>query len=367
MIKDFLKNNPDLYLDYDVNYSELHPYIAYIAPLYIKPIFNEFDKGDLYQGKIIKSGNIHLKDEFFTDFDVVIRVGIETLYVSLHDPNLFISTSNKRYQTKKLLHEKEDRSIRKLTIYHGLNPNYDEYEFLNKYVKEQEFFEENPNMISRLEQTQMGWTLNQIEINPYDVSLSKHYNDGFENESDEIIKKLNDDKSGIFLLNGVPGTGKTSYIEYLTSCVSKPFVWIPIALFENLFTDPTAIDFVHNHLKDTILIIEDAENILSDDGKRSTATSTLLNMTSGTISKVLNLKVIATFNVDTKRLDKALMRPGRLRHHYEFKPLSEFKAYDLADELGLNIDNKEYTLAELYNFKEIKKDESSRKIGFGKG
>ena len=51
---------------------------------------------------------------------------------------------------------------------------------------------------------------------------------------------------------------------------------------------------------------------------------------------MLNVQIICTFNVDLRRLDSALLRPGRLIARKEFKPLTELDANLLAQRLGIN-------------------------------
>ncbi len=85
-----------------------------------------------------------------------------------------------------------------------------------------------------------------------------------------------------------------------------------------------------------VLLIEDAEPLLA---ARSTDTriqgvTNLLNMTDGLLNDMLSLQIICTFNVGLKKLDKALLRPGRLIARKEFKAMSALDANRLAQQLG---------------------------------
>jgi len=48
----------------------------------------------------------------------------------------------------------------------------------------------------------------------------------------------------------------------------------------------------------------------------------LLNLSDGLLSDCLHMQLISTFNTDIARLDKALLRKGRVIARYEFKPLT---------------------------------------------
>jgi hypothetical protein len=72
-------------------------------------------------------------------------------------------------------------------------------------------------------------------------------------------------------------------------------------------------------------------------------------MTDGLLNDMLKLQIICTFNVDLKRLDSALLRPGRLIARKEFKPLSELDANILAQRLGIKYHfTAPATLGEIY-------------------
>ena len=72
-------------------------------------------------------------------------------------------------------------------------------------------------------------------------------------------------------------------------------------------------------------------------------------MTDGLLNDMLNLQIICTFNVDLKKLDSALLRPGRLIARKEFKPLSVIDANRLAQRLGIKHHFKKATkLNEIY-------------------
>ena len=102
-----------------------------------------------------------------------------------------------------------------------------------------------------------------------------------------------------------------------------------------------------------VLLIEDAEPLLAkrQEGVRIQGVTNLLNMTDGLLNDMLNLQIICTFNVDLKKLDSALLRPGRLIARKEFKALNELDANLLAQRLGIKHHfKKSATLGEIYSY-----------------
>jgi hypothetical protein len=63
----------------------------------------------------------------------------------------------------------------------------------------------------------------------------------------------------------------------------------------------------------TVVIVEDAENIIMDRRTSgSSAVSNLLNISDGLLADFLNVQLICTFNSSVIMVDSALMRKGRL-------------------------------------------------------
>lgn len=193
------------------------------------------------------------------------------------------------------------------------------------------------------------------------------YNEGFDKIHESIVESVLNDKNGIYLLYGEPGTGKSTYIKYLVAaCETKKqkFVYVPSCLFGD-FTDPTFLPFLIEN-RGCVFIIEDCEDLITvneEDG-RSEGIADLLNMTDGILADALNIKIICTFNTDYENIDEALLRPGRCRCNYEFKKLDKDRANKVAKKLGLKEVKSDVTLAELFNNKTDRKEEKKRKIGF---
>ena len=105
----------------------------------------------------------------------------------------------------------------------------------------------------------------------------------------------------------------------------------------------------------TVVIIEDAENIIMDRRTSgSSSVSNLLNISDGLLADFLNVQLICTFNNSLTMVDSALMRKGRLIAKYEFGKLSVTKAQALSHHFGFeSIITKPMTIAEVANQHEV--------------
>ena len=195
-----------------------------------------------------------------------------------------------------------------------------------------------------------GLDLRSMEIKKTELDLNLYYEDEF-SKVDEVIQqrlRKKEDK-GIVLLHGLPGTGKTTYLRYLIGRIKKRVLFVSPNIAKNLM-NPEFIELLIDN-PNTVVIIEDAENIIMD--RRTTggsSVSNLLNISDGLLADFLNVQLICTFNSSLTMIDSALMRKGRLIAKYEFGKLSIEKAQALSNHFGFDtIVTKPMTIAEVAN------------------
>lgn len=130
-------------------------------------------------------------------------------------------------------------------------------------------------------------------------------------------------------------------------------IYVPPDMAKQI-SKPELLTFLLSH-PDSILIIEDAENIIRDRKEitvdASQAVSNLLNLSDGLLGDAMHMQIIATFNCDLGVIDKALLRKGRLIANYQFGKLDVDKAKILSEKLGFGQEHicMPMTLAEVYN------------------
>lgn len=226
--------------------------------------------------------------------------------------------------------------------------------FIDEVVKNLRHFKERnkrkPLEINLVVSHNGRLSLKTMEVKRSKLDIDLYYEDDFKATDDVIRKRLNkkNDK-GIVLLHGIPGSGKTTYLRYLIGKIRKRVLFLSPSLAGSL-TSPDFIQLLMDN-PNTVLVIEDAENVIMDRRHHSgSSVSNLLNVSDGLLADCLNIQLICTFNSALSLVDSALMRKGRLIAKYEFGKLSIAKAQRLSRHLGFetNID-KPLTIAEITN------------------
>jgi SpoVK/Ycf46/Vps4 family AAA+-type ATPase len=188
------------------------------------------------------------------------------------------------------------------------------------------------------------------------------YGEKFPHE--KMKRFIEEETENLMLLHGDPGTGKSNYIKHIITNSKKKVIYIAPSML-SVISSPQFVTFMMKN-KDSILLIEDAEEVLSID--RNSATNNLLGLTDGFLKDSLGLKVIATFNCDIGRIDPALMRKGRMYLEYKFDKLTIEECENLMKFLNIPRTIKEpMTLAELFNEEDNHAESNSfeeRRIGF---
>lgn len=276
-----------------------------------------------------------------------------------------------------LIHLKE-----KILLYVG-NENFKiwytkdiEFSEIRKILDIVESFREKINfnkkffMVAANDNNQYGFELQQFDIGKADFDIESNYNDDFIPIHNLIVDFLSQDlQHGLVLLHGKFGTGKTSYLRYLISTVNKRVIFLPLELIESI-SSPGFLPFI-SHYKDSVLIMEDCEELLRPrdvNNFKQGGLANLLNLGDGLLADALNIKIICTFNAELKLIDKAILRKGRLVARYEFNELEVEKAKKLCEKLNITTEIIEpITLAELYNLSDKDfnfQNSEYRKLGF---
>lgn len=217
-------------------------------------------------------------------------------------------------------------------------------------------------------------SLKNIEDN-----YSKEFNNFVPEKMDEFIKG---DSGGIVIFRGEPGTGKSSYCKHLIMKYSNEADFLIVSQ-DTILSNPEGfrtflisggIDTVHSDKpKKQIFLIEDCEKLLVErdsvsGNSTSIILSDILNYSDGIVGDLVQSKFIFTFNTNLSKVDKALLRKGRMKLNYEFKKLKGEDLDNLLNKLGKTVseDTKKsgMSLADIYNLEEESYIKDKRRIGF---
>ena len=201
-----------------------------------------------------------------------------------------------------------------------------------------------------------------LKVRKQECDIGMNYNDDL--PDDKIREWINSDESGLMILHGDPGTGKTSYIRNLIYRTDNRFMFFDKSLFQHM-SDASLIQMLLEH-RNSIIVLEDCEDLLTDRTGLGSCMTTILNLTDGILGDSLRFKFICTFNADLVDIDSAILRKGRMRLKYEFKKLTADKAVALGKKLGVEVPHEEMPLCEVYNYTEDNggKVEEKAKVGF---
>lgn len=268
-------------------------------------------------------------------------------------------------------------SLTQIKGIYDVSDKYGSSEFLGVFRKVSGMYRDRLKKISRTQIYQVCSSQGMYYLKDAKVDYDDRYDfnmlypDEFMPIADNIDSFIKGGRSGMVILHGLQGSGKTSYIRKLIhDNPERRFVYLPMTMAAHL-SSPDFVSFLHEKMRDSVVILEDCEQILEsrDSGNGGGAISTLLNMSDGLLADGLNIQFICTFNAEIGRIDKALLRKGRLIDKYEFGKLGQEKAKALSELIHGSSEfvKGDMSLAEIFNMgsdNHAQEQPARKKIGF---
>jgi ATP-dependent Zn protease len=147
-----------------------------------------------------------------------------------------------------------------------------------------------------------------------------------------------------YLFHGKPGTGKTSLIKVIANKFNRN---IYVISFDAELNDGSFYSAIHDiEYESAILLLEDIDCIFQDrdsNNKSNVSFSAVLNILDGVIKSDHLMTFITTNHIE--KLDKALIRPGRVDMMIKFTTLSEEQILGLLKLYKIKLDKN--TLKEM--------------------
>ena len=162
--------------------------------------------------------------------------------------------------------------------------------------------------------------LESISLNGKEVDVLDNMKHFLSKETEDKYNLLGIPYKKNYIFEGLPGTGKTSLIYAIASELNKD---IAILNFNRDFDDVQFMKSIQHIPEDTILVLEDIDVLFqerkhNDEHKHGITFSGLFNVLDG-LGHQDKLITIMTTNY-MNRLDKALIRPGRVDYclHFDY-------------------------------------------------
>ena len=180
---------------------------------------------------------------------------------------------------------------------------------------------------------------------------------------------------GLTILEGPPGTGKTSLVSELIRRLRMTHLFYVLPVNnDSALTSSELVSFWQSQNRQhpaqvKVVVLEDAEHILiaRNPGNRD-AIAAVLNIADGLLGRMLKLHLLCSVNAGLDDLDPAIQRPGRLLNYRRFTPVRRERAIALAKLHGSGFvphpEVDEFTLAEILRPSSAPHRQRGRSIGF---
>ena len=258
----------------------------------------------------------------------------------------------------------ESAVISDITIYYSSSEDADEVNEIIKSVSEYQVIDDsedghNLNVVSL---SNNSIELEEIKYDDIDIdNIEEYYSKQTFKDLSKWLKKSKKQQSGLSILYGKRGTGKSSAIKYLATKLDSNLIFVPNNLVDLTINSSDFSKFLRKH-ENPILILDDCEMIFNEFFTKSNIiVNNLIQLVDGLLSN--KLSIITIFNVEDKsEIDHNLIECNNLIDIIEFTDLSNSEANQLSELLGYK--QKHKNDIRLLDLIKNNKSDNKKRLGF---
>jgi hypothetical protein len=258
----------------------------------------------------------------------------------------------------------ESAVISDITIYYSSSEDADEVNEIIKSISEYQLIDDleeghNLNVVSL---SNNSIELEEIKYDDIDIdNIEEYYSKQTFKDLSKWLKKSKKQESGLSILYGKRGTGKSSIIKYLATKLDRNLIFVPNNLVDLTINSSDFSKFLRKH-ENPILILDDCEMIFNEFFTKSNIiANNLMQLVDGLLSN--KLSIITIFNVEDKsEIDHNLIECNNLIDIIEFTDLSNSEANQLSELLGYK--QKHKNDIRLLDLIKNTKSDNKKRLGF---
>jgi len=228
---------------------------------------------------------------------------------------------------------------------------------------EVDYEESETNKINAIGLSNNGLELERVDTKVDLDSIKLFYNSKTMEDINKTVKKIKKSQTGISILFGERGTGKTSIIHYLASKLDRIVIFVPNNMIEHTINNPDFRKFIKKYNK-VMLVLDDCEMSFNEYFVKSNfIVNNLLQLVDGFLSDTIDLSIVVIFNVeDEEEIDHNLRNSNNLIDMVYFDELTENEANELSVHIGEK--SKFKNKAKLIDIIKKRKVLNNKKLGF---
>ena len=160
-----------------------------------------------------------------------------------------------------------------------------------------DYTEDAPSRLNSITISDGGLEIEPIHHREAEPDIDHYYTADTFKQLGKIVKKINKSETGLTILHGERGTGKTYAINYLAAKLNRIVIFIPNNMIENTINNPGFINFIRKYER-PVLVLDDCEMIFNEVfAKSNMFSNNLLQMVDGLLAEQTNASIVTIFNL----------------------------------------------------------------------